>query len=142
MATRSAATVGVGTLLNDDGVAPGATLGVADVSVVQQVRGAQSLTIPVTISRKLTGAVSVHYTITPGSATYSAKKTGGGEFGGKLSGTLSFPAGTTMKNITVPIWPDAIPDADHSFTVTLSSLTGTGVSLFHGTGTERLLNPT
>jgi len=96
----------------------------------------------VTISRKLTGAASVHYVITPGSAAFSAKKTGGGEFGGKLSGTLSFPAGTTMKNITVPIWPDAIPDADHSFTVTLSSLTGTGVSLFHATGTERLLNPT
>ena len=46
-----------------------------------------------------------------------------------------------MKNITVPIWPDAIPDADHGFTVTLSALTGTGVSLLHGKGTERLLNP-
>ena len=134
--------VGVGTLLNDDGVAPSTTLGVADVSVVQQVRGAQSLAIPVTISRKLTGTTTVHYTITPGSASYSAKKTGGGEFGGKLSGTLSFPANATTKTITLPIWPDAIPDADHSFTVTMSSLTGIGVTLFHATGTERLLNPT
>jgi len=106
------------------------------------VRGAQSLAVPVTISRKLTGTTTVHYTITPGSASYSAKKTGGGEFGGKLSGTLSFPANATMKTIALPIWPDAIPDADHSVTVTLSSLTGTGVTLFRATGTERLLNPT
>jgi glucose/arabinose dehydrogenase len=134
--------VGIGTLLNDDGVAPGAALGVADVSVVQQVRGSQSLAIPVTLSRKLTGPVTVHFSITAGSATYSAKKTGGGEFGGTTSGTLSFPAGTTAKNVTVPVWADAIPDADHSFTVTLSGLTGTGVTLFHATGTERLLNPT
>ena len=84
----------------------------------------------------------MQYTITPGSATYSAKKTGGGEFGGKLSGTLSFPAGTTMKNVTVPVWPDAIPDADHCFTVTLSNLTGAGVSLFRATGTAQLLDPT
>src|SRR5205085_2634207 len=81
-------------------LAPGATLGVADVSVVQQVRGAQSLAIPVTISRQLTGTTTVHYTITPGSASYSAKKTGGGEFGGKLSGILSFPANATTKTIT------------------------------------------
>jgi hypothetical protein len=96
----------------------------------------------VTLSRKLGGAVSVNYAITPGSATFSAKKTGGGEFGGKLSGTLSFPAGTTLKNISVPVWPDAIPDADHAFTVTLSGMTGTGATLFRNTGTQRLLNPT
>jgi hypothetical protein len=74
---------GVGTLVNDDGVAPGVAVGVADVATTQQIRGTQSLVIPVTLSQKMTGPVTVQYTVTPGSATYSAKKTGGGEFGGQ-----------------------------------------------------------
>jgi hypothetical protein len=133
--------VGTETLLNDDGVASGATLGVGDVAVVQQASGAQSLAIPVTLSSKLGGAVSVQYTITPGSATYSAKKTGGGEFGGKLTGTVTFKAGAVAKTVTVPVWPDALPDADHAFTITLGNVTGNGVTLLRATGMERLLNP-
>ena len=94
-----------------------------------------------TLSGKLTGTVTAHYAITPGSATYSAKKTGGGEFGGKLSGTVTFPARATVKNVTVQVWPDALPDADHSFTITLSNVTGTGVTPLRTTGTVGLLNP-
>jgi glucose/arabinose dehydrogenase len=133
--------VGTGTLVNDD-VASGVTLGVADVSTVQQLRGSQSLAIPVSLSAKLNGTVTAKYTITPGSATYSAKKTGGGEFGGKLTATLTFPAGATTKNVKVPVWPDALPDADHAFTITLSNVTGTGVTLLRATGSELLLDPT
>ena len=106
-------------------VSPGVTLGIGDTSTLQQMAGTQSVNVPVTLSSAAAGT-SVHYTITPGSATYSQKANGGGEFGGKLSGTFTFQGMATNHPIAVPVWPDAIVDADHSFTVTLSGVSNGG----------------
>ena len=130
--------VGTGTILNDDGIASGLTLGVADTSIVRATSGSQSLKLLVTLSGPATSAFSVIYTITPGSAAYSQKATGGGDFGGKAAGTLSFALGAKVQSITVPIWPDANPDTDETFTVTLSGLNGAG-SVIGSTATATIL---
>ena len=132
---------GTGSILNDDGGAPGVTLGVGDGAIVQQAIGSQKLAMSVTLSARASSGATVNYTIAPGSATYSAKAIGGGEFGGKLSGTITFSSTATLRNLSVPIWPDLIPDADHQFTITLSGLSGSGVTLIRATGTGTILDP-
>jgi glucose/arabinose dehydrogenase len=131
--------VGTGTILNDDGYAGGSQLGIGDASIVEANIGMQNLTMPVSLSTKLATKVTVHYAVTPVSASRSGTASGGGDYGGKTSGTLTFPAGTALTNITIPIWPDLFPEPDESFTITLSSLSGTGVTMLRATGTGTIL---
>jgi hypothetical protein len=131
--------VGTGTILNDDGITSGIAVGVGDSSIVRTYSGSQTMTVPVTLSAKASGTVSVNYTITPGSATFSAKSTGG-DFGGKLTGALSFSNGATAKTINIPIWADPSADVDETFTITLSNLTGNGVTLIRANGTGTILD--
>jgi hypothetical protein len=128
---------GTGTILNDD-VASGVTLGIGDGSTTVQASGSQTLKLPVTLSAVAGGTVTVNYSVTPGSATYSMKATGGGDFGGKTSGTVTFLVGNTRKTISIPIWPHASVGSDKTFTITLSSPTG-GVTLIRTTGTGTIL---
>jgi len=129
----------VGTIINDDGVASGVTVGVGDAAILQQGIGSQNVTIPVMLSNPAAGA-TVNYTVTPGTATYSAKVTGGGEFGGKLSGTLTFANMATTRNLSFPVWPDISPDANHTFTVTLTGASPS-VTRIRSSGTVTLINP-
>jgi hypothetical protein len=59
-------------------------------------------------------AVTVHYATSDGSATAGSDYTG-------ASGTLSFAAGETTKNVSVTIADDAPHESDETFTVALSS---------------------
>jgi hypothetical protein len=133
---------GTGTIVNDDGVAPGIALGIGDASINRSLSGGQKLGFPVTLSTKdLADTVNVNYTITEGSATYSVKPTGG-DFGGKLTGTLSFRPGATSRLINVPIWPGPVSGSDKTFTVTLSGLAVTGstvVNVIQANGTGTIL---
>ena len=133
---RSAA---LGTILNDDDGTLAAKLSVGDTSIVNGDLSHQSLRFEVTLSAKTT-AVSIGYTLTPGSATFSRSATGGGDYGGKTSGTLSFAAGSMVQIVNVPIWPDANPDTNQAFTITLSGLNGTGAKLIHATATGTILS--
>ncbi len=129
---------GTGTILNDDGGPSGTTVGIADGSTGVQHSGKQTFKMLVTLSAKATGTVTVDYTITEGSATYTQKDTGG-DFGGKLTKTLTFKAGQSAKSIAIPIWADPNPDTDETFTVTLSNLTGAGTSLLQSSATGTIL---
>ncbi len=131
--------VGIGTILNDDGGAAGATMGIGSGTIAKAAAGKQNVLVPVGLSDKLGSSVSVTYTVTPGTATYSAKVTGGGDFGGKPTGTLTFAAGAVFKTISIPIWADPNPDTDESFTVTLSNPIGPGFAVSRGTGTVTIL---
>jgi hypothetical protein len=102
----------------------------------------ESLKFEVTLSDSASSAFSVNYAITPGSATYSQKVTGGGDYGGRTSGTLNFKMGAKSATISIPIWPDQNPDTNETFTVTLSGPTATGVTVIDGTGTATLLTLT
>ncbi len=68
------------------------------------------------------GAATVDYATSDGTAT---QKT---DYTIKL-GTLSFADGETSKILQVPIVNDVFVEGDQTFTVTLSNVTGTGVSL-------------
>ncbi len=131
--------VGTGTILNDDGVASGTTIGIGDSSIVNAASGNQKLGVPVALSRTMASTVSVHYTVTPSSASYSAKAGGGSDFGGTLTGTLKFAAGTKQMMINVPIWSDPNADPDELFTITLSGLVGTGVTMLRSQSTQVIL---
>ena len=81
-----------------------------------------------------------------GTATYSQKVTGGGDYGGKITGTLTFTVGTTgftpvTKMISIPIWPDANAGTNETFSVTLTGLNGAGVTLLASAATGTILVP-
>jgi hypothetical protein len=130
--------VGTGTILNDDPGA-GVTMGIGDASAALQASGTQTLKIPVTLSTKVGVPITVTYTITPGTATNSAKATSGGDFGGKLTGTFNFGKNVVMHNIAIPIWPHVAAQPDKSFTITLTSATGSPVTIIRVTGTGTIL---
>jgi hypothetical protein len=81
----------------------------------------------------------MHHPLTPGTATYSTSASNGGDYGGATSGTVTFAVGATSKTIKIPIWADPNSDANEAFTVTLSGLTGTGVTLVRAVGTGTIL---
>ncbi len=130
--------VGTGTIVNDDGITTGLTLGAESTSIVAASNGTQSLKFEITVSGKSTSSFTVHYAITPGSATYSPRATQGGDYGGVTSGTLSFTAGVKVKAISVPIWADPNQRDSKTFTLTLFGLTGTGVTLLTPTATATI----
>ena len=68
--------VGTGVILNDDGIAPGTTLGLGDTSIRNATIGSQKLSIPLTLSTAPTQDLVVNYTITPGSAFFAKGVTG------------------------------------------------------------------
>jgi hypothetical protein len=133
--------VGTGTVLNDNPVS-GINLGIGDGGIVAARSGSQSVALPVTLSAPAPGPVSVQYTVVPGTAVQSATAAGGGDYGGKVSGTLTLAAGSTAKNLTIPVWPDAGLSGSRTFSVVLSNPSGTGVSLFRPTGTCTIFGPT
>jgi hypothetical protein len=113
---------------------------VGDGSIVQLYNGRSTLKLPVTLS-VAPGAttVTVDYTLTPVSATWSKKSTEGGDFGGKLSGTLTFTGTQNLKMIANPIWADPDSDTDATYTVTLSNVTGSGTSFSRDEGTATII---
>ena len=129
---------GIGTILNDD-ASPGPTLGIGDRSIATASSGSQSLTFPVTLSVPATGTITVGYTVTPDTAVYSSKSSGGGAFGGKLSGTVTISAGKSIKTITVPIWPGTGAATDLTFTITLTVVSDGTVTLIRAIGTGTIL---
>jgi hypothetical protein len=129
--------VGTGTILNDDDGVAGVTMGIGDASIVGQRSGSERVSLPVTLSDRVPAGASVTFTVTPGPASHSAKANGGGDFGGKLTGTVTFSATGTLKQLTFPIWPSLVPDGDETFTVTLSN--ASGASLLKATATVTIL---
>jgi len=103
------------TIVSDDAGIPG-TLGLTTTAVsVDETAGTVTLTVERTVGADDT--VSVNYATAPGTAT-AADFTA-------TSGTLTWAnADAAPRTITVPITDDALYEADESFTVTLSGITG------------------
>src|SRR4029079_9373478 len=73
-------------------------------------------TANVTVRRTGTvGTVTVDFVTTPGTATAPGDYTA-------LTGTLTFPSGTALRTIAVPIVNDAVLESTESFSLTLSNL--------------------
>ncbi len=123
---------GTGTILDDDTGSPGTVMDVGDSTIITSSK-AQMLKFMVTLSDKVTGTVTVNYAITADTATYSSAASGGGNYGGKTSGTITFPTNVRSKVVSIPVWPNADPNLDVKFDITLSGLSGPGVSMGHAT---------
>ncbi len=69
-------------------------------------------------------------------ATADGTATAGGDYA-ETTGTLTFAAGEVAKTISVPVLEDGLPEADETFTVTLSDAVNATIGSSTGTGTIR-----
>lgn len=101
----------VGTIVDND---PFPTISIADVSQFEGNSNSSNFVFALTLSAPSSRTISVSYATSDGTATqavdYSAR-----------SGTVSFAAGVTTANVSVPVIGDASKEADETFLVTLSA---------------------
>jgi alpha-tubulin suppressor-like RCC1 family protein len=131
---------GTGTIVNDDGITGTPTLGIGDALIVRTSSGKAKLTFPITVST-LGGAVSATYAIGLGTGTTYSRKATGGDIGGKLTGTVSIRAGTTGTTLSIPIWSASLLTGVKTFTITLSNVNASGVTMIRATGTGEIISP-
>jgi hemoglobin-like flavoprotein len=143
LSNASSATItksqGVGTIVNDDGVAPPSLqFSSANYSVQEDL---QALTVTVTRSGDTSGAASVSYATVDGTATQK------GDF--ELAvGTLNFAPGDTSKTFQVLINEDMYVEGNETFGLALTNASGASIGQ-QGTATvtinddvpESLTNP-
>ncbi|MFM7270252.1 MAG: carboxypeptidase regulatory-like domain-containing protein [Actinomycetes bacterium] len=125
--------VGIGTIIDDDDQALN-SLGVGDVQVSAFEVGKVTVQLPVALARPATETVTVKFTLVPGSADFSLRATDGGDYGGRVSGTITIRPGRTVAAVSVPIWPK-YHGTPATFRVQLSEVTGSGVVLTRANGT-------
>ena len=103
-------------------------LSINDPVVVEGDSGTTSLLYTVTMSGVIRKTVTVRYATGNGTATAPADYT-------STAGTLSFPKGTTSRQILVPVLGDVVDEPNETVIVSLSSSTRTKIVKGQGTGT-------
>lgn len=103
--------------IHDDDVAPQPGALQFNASSFSLAENGGSMTITVTRTGGSTGAVSVQFATSNGTATAGSDYTAN-------SGTLSFADGETSKTFTVAVLDDNAVEGDETFTLTLSNPTG------------------
>ncbi|MGZ4676367.1 MAG: SGNH/GDSL hydrolase family protein [Acidimicrobiia bacterium] len=143
---RLARPIARGTIVDDD-AGSGVRAGIGDPTVVEGDTGkVRNLQFPVTLSAPATVPVTLTYTVTGGTATRSGTAAGGGDYGGKATGTVKFAlthAGVTpvQKPVNFPVWADGTAESDKSVVVTLSAASlPSGVSIGRPTGTGTIVD--
>jgi large repetitive protein len=105
-----------------------AGLSINNVSITEGNSGVAQATFTVSLSPSMPGTVTVSYTTADGTATASTDYV-------TMAGTLTFVAGETTKNISVPVIGDVLDESDEAFSVVLSNPTGGALVVAQGTGT-------
>jgi hypothetical protein len=118
---------GLGTILNDDGV----TISIGDATVTEGDTGTVNAVFTVTLSAPGTGNVTVDYATADGTATAGSDYVA-------TSGTLVFPAGTTVRTVTVAVNGDNAAEPRETFFVNLSN--ASGATIFDGQGLGTILD--
>jgi hypothetical protein len=123
---------GVGTITNDD-IAPvviaNSALSVNDVAVLEGNSGSSNLIFTVSLSKAdSTRIISVNYASADASATAGADYTA-------VTGTLSFPKGSTTQTVAVPVTGDTAVETDETFTLYLSNPVNATLADASGLGT-------
>jgi hypothetical protein len=118
--------------ITDDDVAP--TLSMNDVTVVEGDAGTVNAVFTVTLSAAVGLTVTVNYATANGTATAGSDYV-------NTSGILSFPAGTTTRNVTVVVNGDLLDELDETFFVNLSNPANATISDGQGQGTIRNDDP-
>ena len=115
-------TVSVGPVLVEDNPD---TQDVDETDDKSSVEEGETATFEVTLSGEVSGTVNVTYTTANGTA-----ESGTGKDYETASGTLEFTTGQTSKTIEVTTLEDVLNEADETYTLTLTAVTGvSGVSL-------------
>jgi len=121
---------GVGTILNDNSVAPTPALSINNVSLNEGTSGTTNFVFTVTLSSAATSPVTVAFATADGTATvanddYVAQ-----------SGTLTFATGVTSETITVAVLGNTTAASGETFSVNLSGASANAtISSAQGIGT-------
>jgi hypothetical protein len=116
-----------GTISNDD--AASVQLSIADVSISEGRKGTKNMVFTVRLSAAAAGAVS--YSIATGNLTATA----GSDYGAVSLGGQSIPAGSTSKTFSVPVYGDLVKEANETFSVTVSGVSGAATADGYAVGT-------
>ncbi len=124
---------GTGTIRNDDVGEPppiddAPSLSIDSPSVAEGDDDSVSLTFTVTLSPVSSVPVTVDYVVT-GTAR------SGTDFVALTGGTLTFPAGTMSRTITVSVMGDVLDEDDETIVVTLINVRNAAIDTATGTGT-------
>ncbi|HXH42086.1 MAG TPA: FG-GAP-like repeat-containing protein, partial [Thermoanaerobaculia bacterium] len=113
------------TIIDDD---PLPTLAINNVSKAEGTGGTTNFVFTVTLTGATEQNVTFNYATADGTAIAP------GDYA-TTSGTLGFSPGTLTRTIAVPVFGDAVTEADETFTVALSSPTNATITTATGTGT-------
>jgi hypothetical protein len=117
-----------GTILNDDS-AGAPQLSIADVATPEGRKGTKNLVFTVKLSAAASTAVV--YSI----ATANLSATAGSDYGATSLSNQSIAAGATSKTFSVPIYGDLAKEADETFSVTVSGVSGASTADGYAVGT-------
>jgi Calx-beta domain len=121
-----------GTILNDDGPPPSASID--DVQVTEGDSGPTAVDFTVTLANPVAGkSAKVGYGTHDGSASY------GGDYDWK-EGALNFAPGETEEHVTVPVNGDEYYEPNEQFTMNLSAGPYSGATVDKGVGTATILD--
>jgi Calx-beta domain len=113
-------------------VAGGSVFNITNAAIAEGTGGASNLVL--TVNRTGSGALEgVSFASNNVTAVAGVDYTA-------ASGTLSFPIGTLTQTVSVPITTDSTVEGDETFTVSLNSPTGAGVSIGTGVATATINN--
>ena len=118
---------GLGTIIDDD---PLPSLRVNDVSVTEGNSGTRNATFTVTQSAVAGRDVTVHFATSDNSAKAPGDYT-------PVAGTLTIPAGSTSRTVTVPVQGDTLDENTETFYLNLSGANGAAIADSRGVGTIR-----
>jgi hypothetical protein len=116
---------GVGTILDDDG--PPA-ISINDVSVLEGNSGTTNAVFTVSLSVASGKTVTVNHATASGTATLGSDYTA-------VSGTLTFPPGSTAQTVSVPVIGDLVDEDNETFFVNLTGPVNATIADGQGTGT-------
>ncbi len=125
--TGIATATGTGTIMDDD-----PKFSIDSPTVTEADSNSVNLVFTVTLSASSSSQLTVDYATSDGSTNGA---TAGTDYTA-VSGTLTFPAGTTSRTITVSVTGDTANELNETVVVTLSDATsGAGIATATGTGT-------
>jgi hypothetical protein len=115
---------GLGAIINDDG----STISIGDVGLIEGNSGSKSAVFAVSLSQSSASVIQVHYATANDSATAGSDYTA-------ASGTLTFPANTTVQTLTVSVNGDTLVEPNEAFFVNLDNAVGATIASNQGIGT-------
>ena len=119
----------LGTIIDDDSSpAPIPAISIRNAAVAEGNSGTATASFEVVLSASSVVPVSVGYNSSNGTAT------AGSDYAA-VSGTLTFPAGTTTRSIAVTVTGDMLVEASETFTVILSNASNATIATANATGT-------